>query len=153
MSKTNVKVGAGIVALGLVAGAGFFWGATGSAGGADLVVYQNPGCNCCHLWVEHLEDNGFAVTQKMDGLQDFNREQGIGQELAACHTATVDGYLVVGHVPAEDIQRMLEERPAVAGIAVPGMPMGSPGMEGPRRERFNVLTFDADGNTEIYARH
>lgn len=152
MSKANVKMGAGIVALVLVAAAGFIWGAAGTAGAADVVVYQNPACNCCHAWVEHLESNGFAVTQEMEGLQDVNRDNGIGEELAACHTARVDGYLVVGHVPADVIQRMLQERPDVAGIAVPGMPMGSPGMEGPTRERYNVLTFDAEGNTEIYAR-
>lgn len=152
MTNANVKVGIGIIALGLIAGAGFFWGATGSAGAADVLVYQNPGCNCCHLWVEHLQNNGFAVTQEMEGLQDFNREHGIGPELAACHTARVGDYLVVGHVPADVIKRLLQERPEVVGIAVPGMPMGSPGMEGARRERYNVLTFDADGNTEIYAR-
>ena len=122
------------------------------AAATDIDVYKDPNCGCCQRWVEHLQANGFSV--KVHDVADFMQyKQGVPSELAACHTAKVGGYLIEGHVPASDIRRLLKERPKVSGIAVPGMPAGSPGMEGPRAQRYEVLTFDKDGNTAVFAQH
>ena len=119
---------------------------------AEVTVYQNPTCGCCKKWVRHLRDNGFKVTtHDVRDLRPIKAKHGVRPAIAACHTALVNGYVVEGHVPADVIKRLLIERPRVAGIAVPGMPAGSPGMEGPRKERYRVLTFDAGGGTEVYA--
>ncbi|MDH3291610.1 MAG: hypothetical protein OEO20_09220 [Gemmatimonadota bacterium] len=104
----------------------------------------------------HLQDNGFAVnTVDVDDLTPINQQHGIDPNLVGCHTAIVDGYLIEGHVPADVIRDLLKERPeGVAGLAVPGMPIGSPGMETPGRapERYNVLAFTRDGRTTVFAR-
>jgi hypothetical protein len=103
--------------------------------------------------VEHLHEHGFEVeTHDLNNLDQVKRRHGITRSLESCHTAEVDGYVVEGHVPADLIERMLRERPEIAGLTVPGMPMGSPGMEGPYSERYNVLTFDREGKTTIYER-
>jgi hypothetical protein len=105
--------------------------------------------------VVHLQENGFEVTtHEVADLAPVKAEHAVPRQLEGCHTAIVDGYVVEGHVPADVIERMLEERPDVVGIAVPGMPIGSPGMETPGRpaERYNVVTFDEDGNITVYAR-
>ena len=129
------------------------WFGTQDTSATEVTVYKNPSCVCCTKWVEHLRANGFDVTVvDASDLAQVKGRYGIPSELAACHTAIVDGYVVEGHVPADVIQRLLKERPAVAGIAVPGMPVGSPGMEGPYREPYDVLTFDRDGATRIYTR-
>jgi len=116
-----------------------------------VTVYKSPTCGCCKNWIAHLEDNGFKVishdTRDMDSVK---REQGVPVTMASCHTALVDGYIIEGHVPASAIQRLLKEKPAVAGLAVPGMPMGSPGMEGPRKDPYNVLLFNRSGDAVIY---
>lgn len=110
------------------------------------------------MWVGHLQDNGFQV-KMVDAneaeLAAIAARYGVPKQLASCHTAVVDGYVVEGHVPAADVKRLLSERPAVVGLAVPGMPIGSPGMDDPRRpsEPYEVLTFDKEGNTQVYARH
>ncbi len=128
----------------------WFW--TQDTSATEVTVYKNPSCVCCTKWVEHLRANGFDVRAvDASDLAQVKGRHGVPSELAACHTAIVDGYVVEGHVPADVIQRLLKERPAVAGIAVPGMPVGSPGMEGPYREPYDVLTFDRDGATRIYA--
>ena len=120
-------------------------------------VYQSPTCGCCTLWVDHLRDEGFTVNAHMVDdrrLTQIKIDAGLTRELASCHTGIVDGYVVEGHVPAEDVARMLRERPDIAGIAVPGMPIGSPGMEvGDRRDPYDVLAFDRDGNVTVYASH
>lgn len=129
----------------------WFW--TQDTNRPEVTVYKSPTCGCCTKWVEHLRANGFDVTgADVSDLTQVKDRYGVPSELAACHTAIVDGYVVEGHVPADVVQRLLKERPAVAGIAVPGMPVGSPGMEGRYREPYNVLTFDRDGKTQIYAR-
>ncbi len=104
----------------------------------------------------HLLDNGFdvnAIDVSSDELSAVKERYGVGDELAGCHTALVDGYVLEGHVPADDISRLLEERPQIVGLAVPGMPIGSPGMEGHggQAEHFDVLGFDQQGNTRIYS--
>ncbi len=126
--------------------------ATSSVALIPIKVYKDPDCGCCKEWVKHLEANGFKVeTMDMPDLSLLKEKYGVKQELQACHTAIVGDYVVEGHVPADVIKKMLKEKPAIAGLAVPGMPMGSPGMEGATKERYNVLTFDRAGRTTVYA--
>ncbi len=115
-------------------------------------MVRHPQCGCCAKWADHLRAEGFEVTvtetRKMWGVK---RLAGIPKSLDSCHTATVGGYVVEGHVPADDIKRLLSERPDVKGLSVPGMPIGSPGMEvGDRTEPYDVLSFDADGRTDVF---
>jgi hypothetical protein len=112
----------------------------------EITVYRDPGCRCCEGWVEHLTAQGFQThvipTADMDSLK---QQLGVPTAMGSCHTALVDGYLLEGHVPVADLQRLLAERPDVAGIAVPGMPVGTPGMEdGDHRDSFDVFSFKAD---------
>ncbi|UCF21600.1 MAG: DUF411 domain-containing protein [Gemmatimonadota bacterium] len=121
----------------------------------SITVYKSPMCGCCSKWVEHLEANGFAVTViDTEEMSAIKSRYGVGPELESCHTGLVDGYVIEGHVPADLILKLLEERPSIAGIAVPGMPTGSPGMEVPsgQKDPYDVLAFDKDGNTKVYAR-
>jgi hypothetical protein len=119
-----------------------------------VTVYKSPSCGCCKLWMDHLASNGFKVTGKdMDNVQPIKDELGVPGALGSCHTATVDGYVVEGHVPAADIKRLLKERPKVVGLSAPGMPSGSPGMEGGRKDPYDVLAFDARGRTTVFAKH
>ena len=121
------------------------------AAAPEITVYKTPTCGCCTAWVEHLKKNGFVVKAKdIPDLTALKRHYGVTQELASCHTGFVDGYVVEGHVPADVIAKLVKERPKVKGIAVPGMPAGSPGMEGPRSERYDVVTFDSTGKTAVY---
>lgn len=152
-SKHWLAVGAVAVAgaVGATTVAAFSGGSTAAA--AEILVYKTPTCGCCSKWVDHLRAAGFTVrTEDMDDLSDIKAELGITNALAACHTAIVGDYVVEGHVPADIVQRLLDEQPAVAGVAVPGMPMGSPGMEGPRKDPYEILTFDRQGNTAVYDR-
>jgi hypothetical protein len=121
-----------------------------------ITVYKSRTCGCCTEWVEHLRDNGFSPTarneEQMDQLKD---ELGIPQALRSCHTAIVGQYLIEGHVPAADIRRLLAERPKAAGLAVPGMPSGSPGMAQPGDPEggYDVLAFQSNGSTRVFASH
>lgn len=119
-----------------------------------VTVYKSPTCGCCSAWVDHLRENGFPVeTVDVDDLQAVKAEYGIPPGLQSCHTAVVDGYVVEGHVPAADVKRLLAERPEAAGLAVPGMPVGSPGMEqGDTAEPYDVLLVD-DGQSSVFAHH
>jgi len=119
-----------------------------------MKVYKSPTCGCCSKWVEHMRDAGFEVeTSNVRDVGVYKREYGLPPELASCHIGIVDGYVVEGHVPADDVIRMLKEKPAIKGIAVPGMPIGSPGMEGPNPDRYETLSFDANGTIEVFATH
>ena len=119
----------------------------------EVQVYKSPTCGCCEKWVEHLRAEGFTVrTNDVADVTPIKLENGVAPELSACHTAFVGGYVVEGHVPASDIRRLLAERPAVAGLAVPGMPVGSPGMEGPRPVPYEVLSFGARG-VRVFSKH
>jgi hypothetical protein len=121
---------------------------------AEIAVYKSPTCGCCSKWVRHLEANGFTVkAYDVQNVNAYKDRHGVPVPLGACHTALVEGYVVEGHVPAADIKRMLAERPKIKGLAVPGMPAGSPGMEGPHAEAYEVLSFDAAGATRVFARH
>ena len=119
-----------------------------------ITVYKSATCGCCALWVKHLEEAGFDVTvRETEALQAIKVEQGVGDHLASCHTALIDGYVVEGHVPADDIRSMLASRPDIAGLAVPGMIIGTPGMEiaGQPAQPYQVLAFDREGRTTVYA--
>ena len=119
-----------------------------------VTVYKSPTCGCCTKWEDHMRAHGFRVeSHAVPDVTPTKVEKGLPPPLASCHTAVVDGYVLEGHVPAEDVKRLLQERPAVVGLAVPGMPMGSPGMEGLYSEEYEVLTFGRDGATTVWARH
>lgn len=117
-----------------------------------ITVYKTPTCGCCKSWVEHLRNDGFEVKpiDQVD-LTPIKRQQGVPEPLSSCHTAIVEGYTIEGHVPADVIRKLLRERPPVVGLAVPGMPMGSPGMEAATSQPYEVYTFDRSGPKEIYA--
>ena len=118
----------------------------------DMIVYKSPTCGCCSEWIKHLEEHGFSV--KAEDLRNVNpikAELGVPNKLRSCHTAKIGDYVIEGHVPAQEITRLLKDKPQVNGLAVPGMPMGSPGMEGPRKDRYDVLTFDKNGKSSVYA--
>ncbi|MGH7679152.1 MAG: DUF411 domain-containing protein [Gemmatimonadaceae bacterium] len=121
----------------------------------SVTVFKDPNCGCCKLWIEHLRKHAFDVTVKDTSDIDGPKRAGrVPERLYSCHTAFVNGYVVEGHVPATDIQRLLEEKPKVAGIAVPGMPIGSPGMEvGNRKDKYDVIAFNRDGTTRVFASH
>ena len=125
------------------------------AAATEIEVYKSATCGCCKEWVKHLQDNGFSVkAHDVPNITAHKTANGVPAKLASCHTAKVDGYVIEGHVPASDIKRLLKERPAVSGLAVPGMPVGSPGMEhGEQKDRYEVLTFDKQGKTGVYARY
>jgi hypothetical protein len=128
--------------------------AAATAARPEVTVYKSPTCGCCAEWVAHLRRQGFRVkTEDVTDLQPVKTRHGVPAALQSCHTALVDGYVVEGHVPADLVDRLLRERPKVAGIAVPGMPVGSPGMEVPGRpaERYQVVTFDRGGQTGVFA--
>jgi hypothetical protein len=148
---------------GFVAGVAGFWlaGVRGhllaaSTSATPITIYKSRSCGCCAKWVDHIKGAGFDARvndeESMDRLKD---ELGVPQQVRSCHTALVGGFLIEGHVPAGDIRNLLARRPKAAGLAVPGMPAGTPGMAEPgsRISDFDVLAFQADGSTEVFARH
>ena len=119
-----------------------------------ITVYTDPSCGCCKNWIAHLIKHGYRVDAKdSPNMTEIKRTLGVPTGLTACHTAMVNGYLIEGHVPAADIDRLLTQKPKIAGLAVPGMPAGSPGMEGASAQRYQVLTFDKSGKTTVFASH
>lgn len=141
----------------LMCSAAAMWPISGNAASSLPVVtaFRNPGCGCCEKWAELLKQAGFEVTMTDDPALDARRAKlGVPANIAGCHTAEIGDYIIEGHVPPEDILRLLAEKPAARGLAVPGMPMGSPGMEtdGPA-DAYDVLAFMADGTSKLYARH
>jgi len=156
LSKAAVAgwLGAGLVG-GLVAVLLLKWDATHPRPPTlvRVTVYNSDDCECCLKWVSHLRENGFdvRVEEHHKGLERVNALMGIPKPLAACHTAIVGSYVLTGHVPANDIRRLLAERPKARGLAVPGMPVGSPGMEqGDRREPYEVLLFKPGESTQVW---
>lgn len=116
------------------------------------LVYKTPSCGCCNLWVDHMREAGFEVdARNLNDLIPVKIDAGVPPRMSSCHTALIDGYVVEGHIPAEHVKRLLEDRPDIVGIAVPGMPIGSPGMEGIGARPYQVLSWDRDGNVEVYA--
>lgn len=123
---------------------------------STVEVWKSPTCGCCKDWVAHMEAHGFRVTVHETGNTAVRARLGLPIELGSCHTALVDGYLLEGHVPASDVQRLLAEKPTALGLAVPGMPVGSPGMDGPayngRRDPYDVLLVAADASGRVSTR-
>jgi hypothetical protein len=116
-----------------------------------VVVYKDPDCGCCGAWVDHMKANGFSVTvHDVRDMTPHKRKLGVPERLGSCHTAVVDGYTIEGHVPAADVKRLLKERPKAKGLAVPGMPQGSPGMETGKLDPYDVLLFDSVGKASVY---
>jgi hypothetical protein len=119
-----------------------------------LTVYKTPTCGCCGKWVEHMQASGFTATvTNMDDVSPIKTKNGLPARLASCHTTLVGGYVIEGHVPAADIKRLLKERPAIVGLAAPGMPAGSPGMDVPNSPPYEVVAFDKNGKTSVFATH
>lgn len=118
-----------------------------------ITVYKDAGCQCCTKWVMHLSANGFVVQPNdVQNMDEIKRTMNVPSALQTCHTGVVDRYVIEGHVPADVIKKFLAEKPSALGLAVPGMPIGSPGMEGARAERYNVLVFERNGTTRIFAK-
>ncbi len=140
--------------LGATLGATFV-GAQGAL--PPMTVYKSASCGCCKGWVDHARGAGFTVrTVDTEDLASVKREMGVPARLQSCHTVVVGSYVVEGHVPAADVKRLLSQKPKVRGLAVPGMPLGSPGMEqGPPSgyDRYDVLSFTSEGTTAVFASH
>lgn len=145
MSSKAIKLG---IALLLSVAAGM------SAAPPTLTVYKTKTCGCCGKWVEHMRANGFKViVNDVESTGEYRRKYGVPEKLQSCHTAVVNGYSIEGHVPAAEIQRLLKEHPKAKGLAVPGMPAGSPGMEGNRQEAYSVVRFDEGGMLSVYQKY
>ncbi len=150
-----------VLAVAAVLGAGAIYGGVAAQRSAPakpvmMSVYKTPTCGCCAKWVEHMKQNGFTVhVTDLNDLSAIKTKHGVPSKAQSCHTAVVNGYVVEGHVPASDVKRMLKEKPAIKGLALPGMPQGSPGME--RADglvpAYQVLSFEKSGATRIYAQH
>ena len=128
-----------------------------AAAAGEATVFKTATCECCNKWLSYMEGKGYNLAPKTVGQSELMRLKarfGLRQEQASCHTALIDGYVVEGHVPAEDVDRLLKERPEAIGLTVPGMPIGSPGMEiGDRKDAYDVLLIRKDGSTEVFAQH
>ena len=119
-----------------------------------VTVYKTRTCGCCGKWVEHMKANGFDMNvQEVPSTAEYRQKYGVPQNLQSCHTATVNGYVLEGHVPAREVQRLLKTRPKSKGLAVPGMPAGSPGMEGSRNDAYSVILFDEAGRTSDFQKY
>ncbi len=142
----------GVVLMFLVTGVMSFSDVVAVAQNESAVtVFKSPSCGCCNKWVEYMRRHGFTVSiRDMDDLEAIKKMAGVPEGLQACHTATVGGYVVEGHVPVEAVRRLLRERAKTRGIAVPGMPAGSPGMEGPEAVSYSVYSFDKHGKTDEF---
>ena len=124
---------------------------TRAAGLPAMTVWKSPSCGCCAGWVTHMRGNGFTVTVKeTEDLGVVKKLSAVPDRLQSCHTAKVGGYVIEGHVPAKDVKRLLKTRPSAHGLAVPGMPSGSPGMENGQYDRYDVLLFKRDGGTTVF---
>jgi hypothetical protein len=132
--------------------AGHAWAAPKEPGGVRVTVFRTATCGCCQKWVDHLAAEGFApVVEVLPTLEAVKDKSNVPVNLRSCHTALVGRYVVEGHVPASTVKRLLDEQPAISGIAVAGMPIGSPGMEqGDRKDPYEVIAFTRDGKTSVY---
>ncbi|MES2522718.1 MAG: DUF411 domain-containing protein [Gemmatimonadota bacterium] len=118
----------------------------------SIVVYKDPNCGCCKEWVKHMEKAGFVATVHDTGdMATVKKSMGVPSSFESCHTARVGSYTIEGHVPADVIEKLLREKPVALGLAVPGMPMGSPGMEGPRKDKYDVMLFEKNGKSRVFA--
>lgn len=142
-------------ALMAIASSAFILLSGAAAANPEIEIFKSPSCGCCTKWADYLKDNGFDVKLKeTENLNPIKMSARIPAGKGSCHTAFIDGYVIEGHVPAEDIKRLLEEKPDAQGLTVPGMPVGSPGMEmGARKDAYQVLIFQKDGTTEVFSEH
>ncbi|WP_309045501.1 DUF411 domain-containing protein [Marinobacter sediminicola] len=144
-----------ILGMALTATLGFSTPVLAAGAAQSIHVYKSPTCGCCTAWVDHMKNNGFDV--ETTDTHDMNRikfEAGISRNLASCHTAFVGDYVIEGHVPAADVHQLIADAPKARGLAVPGMPAGSPGMEmGDRKDHYQVLMFNDKGQTKVFAEH
>ncbi len=119
-----------------------------------MTVWKSPWCGCCAAWAQHMTDAGFKVeVREVEDLDTVKNSAGVPERLRSCHTATIGGYTIEGHVPAVDVKRLLSAKPEVAGLSVPGMPSGSPGMEDGRHDAYDVMTFTRGGETTVFNRY
>lgn len=126
----------------------------GNENGKAITVYKSPTCGCCNAWESHLTKAGFQVTSiPTDKMTEIREKYKVPENMQSCHTAVIDGYVIEGHVPASDVLRLLETRPDIAGLAAPGMPAKSPGMqpEGEKPANYDVFSFDREGNTKVFS--
>lgn len=146
-------IGAGALLLSPLAALAQSAKAPGSPKPLKIDVYKTATCGCCEDWVKHLRDNGFTVaTHDVEDTGIYRTKYGIPERFGSCHTGVIEGYGIEGHVPAGDIRKLVAARPKAAGLAVPGMPAGSPGMEyGPRKDPFDVLLVNTDGGASVFA--
>ncbi len=136
--------------LALLVGAGSAWAQSAT----QVEVFKSPYCGCCEKWIEHMQKNGFKVNaHNVNDIPAARKSLGMPDRVGSCHTAKVGGYLIEGHVPAADIQRLLKEKPKAVGLAAPGMPQGSPGMETATPVPYETLLVQADGSTTVFAKH
>jgi hypothetical protein len=121
----------------------------------EVVMYRDPACTCCGDWMKHMQSQGFKVKNvPIADIFAFKEKQGVTDDLASCHTAIIDDYVVEGHVPSDDIKRLLAQKPDIRGIAVPGMPVGTPGMEmGNKKDSYAVVSFDKKGQTKVFKQY
>ncbi|MFD1712413.1 DUF411 domain-containing protein [Ottowia flava] len=148
------------LAAGAAAGIGAPLWAQKQPGAIDpmaVEVWKDPSCGCCGDWIDHMQENGFKVTTHDVGNNAVRKRLGLPEKYGSCHTALVGGYLVEGHVPAADVKRLLKEKPPALGVAVPGMPVGSPGMDGPvyggRRDAYDTVLVLRDGSSRVFQSH
>lgn len=122
------------------------------SGTTEMIVYRSPSCGCCGVWVEHAKKHGFQIKDiKTEDMETLKQKYNIPTELVSCHTTIIDGYVIEGHVPADDIKRFLVKKPKMIGLAVPGMPIGTPGMEAQNiKQPFQVLAFNNKGEVEVF---
>ena len=129
--------------------------AAASSAATPVEIWKDPSCGCCHDWMEHMQANGFSFTVHDTGNNAVRAQLGLPQKLGSCHTALVGGYLIEGHVPASDVRALLQQKPKALGLAVPGMPVGSPGMDGAvygnRRDPYDVLLVARNGSTRVFS--
>ena len=119
-----------------------------------LRVYKSPTCGCCAKWVSYMQANGFtATTTDLENVMPIKIQNGVPSKVHSCHTTLIGGYVIEGHVPVEDVRRLLKEKPAIVGLAAAGMPSGSPGMDVPNSPPYDVVSFDKNGKDEVFATH
>jgi len=127
---------------------------TKSVSAADIIVYKSPTCGCCKKWVKHLESAGFNVESvNKTNMNPIKNKFGVKKQYQSCHTAKIGKYFIEGHVPASDIKKLLKQNPDAKGLAVPGMPMGSPGMEGHRKDRYSVLLINNKNKSTVFSEY
>lgn len=143
------------LALGMTAIMGFSTYLHASDNLQDIHVYKSPTCGCCDDWIKHLEENGFEVeVTDTNNINPIKIDAGVTRSLASCHTGFVGDYVIEGHVPADDIHRLIAQAPKARGLSVPGMPAGSPGMEmGDRKDHYQVLIFNDSGQAKVFSEH